>query len=91
MKEKLTILATVALLALSLGMAGCMTTDNHKTMDNSMSNQTQTMEKNSVHHESMTGTMENKKNEEMKNTMAVPMENNMEKGGMQSDMSGSMK
>ena len=89
MKEKLTILATAALLALSLGLSGCVTTGNHKMMDNSMSNQTQTMEKNSMHHESMTGTMENKKDKKMDDTMAMPMQN-MEKDNMQSD-TGSMK
>ena len=91
MKGKLTILATAVLLVLGLGLSGCMTTGNQKMMDSSMQNQTQSMEKNTMHHDTMTGTMETKKNEKMDNTMAAPMENNMEKSGMQSDMSGSMK
>ncbi len=90
MKEKLTKLATVALLSLGLGLSGCMTTDHQKMMDNSMSNQTQTVEKNTMHRGAMTGTMESNKDKKMDNSMAVPA-NNMEKGEVQSDMSGSME
>ena len=89
MKEKLAILATVALLA--LGLSGCMTTGNHQMMDKSMQNQTQTMEKDTMHHGTMSGAMEPKKDDKTDNTMAAPMKNNMKNGDMPSDMSGSMK
>ena len=93
MKEKLTILVTAMLLALSLGLSGCMTTGtgSHRMMDNSMSTQTQSMEKSTMHHETMNGTMETKKHEKMDNTMAAPMGNSMQNGDTQSDMSGAMK
>jgi len=94
MKEKLTKLAIVALLSLGLGLSGCRTTGHQKMMDNSLSNQKQTAEKNPMHPGTMTGTMETsmdkKMDKKMDNSMAVPPDN-MEKGDMQSDMSGSMK
>lgn len=95
MKERLTLLATMAMLAaLGLGLSGCMTTGSEEMMDNSMPAQTQKMEKDSMpdtmHQDTMSGSMDTKKKTDAEKKMVAPMEN-MDNGGMQSDMSGSMK
>ena len=95
MKEKLTLLATTALLvAFGLSLSGCMTTGNDKMMDNSMPAQTEKMENNTMHdtmhQDTMSGSMDTMKKKDMEKKMDAPMEN-MDNGGMQSDMSGSMK
>jgi hypothetical protein len=95
MKEKLKLVATLALLqTLGSGLSGFMTTGGDEMMDDSMAPPMQTMEKDTMD-ESMPGSRDTMKKDSMEKTMPAPMETikegAMEKGGMESDMSGSMK
>jgi len=90
MKERLTRIAAMAtLLVFGLGLTGCMATKSDGMMHDSMAPQTQSIEKGTMNG-TMSGSMETMKEEGKQEAMPAPMEN-MDQGGMESDMSGSMK
>ena len=80
MKTKPTLIKVVPLLlALGISLSGCLAGSGKEMRDDSMNVPMETMEKGTMHEDTM------------HETMPGPMMDDMEKGGMKNDMSDSMK